>query len=126
MSKEKARARQTLKKQTAPSRVPESSNSDFLAIRQEFIHLSARVDRQDIRIDSLEGTLASQHNEVMNMLRVLSVGNTSSASSKAPPPSKVKRGPQMNASPLKAETVPDKPKKDGWRFKSIGIGFSRS
>lgn len=97
-SKGKAKGKATADKSTtgrqpaAPPAAPASSSSDLLAIRQELTHLSARVDRQDIRIDSLEGTLTSQHNEVMNMLRALSLGSSSASASSQAPPGKSKRG----------------------------------
>jgi hypothetical protein len=78
----------------------ESASSELTAIRHQLSHLSSRVDRQDSRIDNIEGTITAQHNEVMNMLRGLSLGNSSSANSQ--PPSKPKRSPQTQSTPLKA------------------------
>ena len=61
--------------------------------------MTARVDRQDGRLDNIEGTLTQQHREVMAALQALTIGSSASS---APPSGK--RPSDMQASPLKADS----------------------
>ena len=79
------------------------------SLKQQITALSTRVDRQDYRIDHLEGTITSNLTEVMGMLR------TSAGSQGLPAESShSKREPELQVSPLKAiagSKLPKEPKR---------------
>ena len=75
------------------------SNSELAALEAQVGGLTARVDRQDGRLDNIEGTLTQQHREVMAALQALTIGSSASS---APPSGK--RPSDMQASPLKADS----------------------